>query len=143
MCYEQTNLPAMAASQTESDNVAALSDAEGGRIGMLLARILDRIWPTQESARASRRLIFSSLSVYRTTSRTASESFLLATVDSVASISRSNRASVRIWLAVAACSVELADGTVGPGGCFRVSEIGSELVKNVLGPAPQGCAISQ
>jgi hypothetical protein len=107
---------------TELDSVAALEDVEGERMEMLLARILDRIWPMQVSANASKRAMLSNFSVYKTTSRTASESLRLASVDSAASTSRSDRALVRIWLATAALSDELAGETVRPAGCFRVNE---------------------
>ena len=89
---------------------------------MLLARIQDRIWPMQVSANASRRPTLSSLSVYRTTSRTALERFQLASVDSAASDSRSDRVWARIWFALAACLVELVGEAVGPGGCFPINE---------------------
>ena len=48
--------------------------AAGGWMGIPWARIRDRIWPTQESANASRRLVFSTFSVYITVAKTASES---------------------------------------------------------------------
>jgi hypothetical protein len=117
------DLPEIGGPLTKSDSVAKLvGGVAGGWIGMLLARILDRMWPMQESASMSRRLMFSNFSVYMTTSRTASESFLLASVDSAARASRSERALVRIWLAVVACSAEVADEVVNPGGYSQVSK---------------------
>lgn len=119
--HEITNLPEMVGPPAELDIMAGLGDVEGGWIGMLLARILDRIWPMQVSANASKRLRLSNFSVYTMTSRTASESFLLASVDSEASVSRSDCASVRILLAIATCSVWLAGEPVSPGGCLHVN----------------------
>ena len=51
----EKNLPETAGPVTESGSMAVLGSEEGGWIGMLLARILHRIWPMQESANASKR----------------------------------------------------------------------------------------
>jgi len=89
---------------------------EGGWMGIPQARIRDRIWPTQESASVSRRFAFSACSAYMIASNNAADSLLLASVESVASLSRRSLAFVRIWFTVAACSGTLRDEIVIPEG---------------------------
>ena len=72
-----------------------LEEVEGGLMGIPWARIRARIWPTQESASASRRLVLSTLSVCVITARTASDSLWFAFADSKASWSRIDLALVR------------------------------------------------
>ena len=98
----------------------ALEGVEGAWMGMLCARIRDLIWPMQESAKDSKRLALSTRSAYSTISKSAWESFWLASVDSVASLSRSCLTLVRIWFAVTTCSVALVDEVKIPGGCSCV-----------------------
>lgn len=137
--FEKVCSPGMAGTFAESDNVVASRGAEGGSIEMPWARILARISPMQVSATASRRFVLSTFSLYNMMSKTASDSFLLTSMDSKASIWRSNRALVRIWLAAAACSAELPDENF-PGGCFLVNMIWSNLKGiYVPGHVPQGC----
>lgn len=99
-------------------------------MGRLWARIRERILPTQESASARRRAAFSTLSVHSFRSKASSESLRLASVDSAAAISRSDLALVRIWLAVAACSVELVDETITSDACFYVDIIFFWILKD-------------
>jgi hypothetical protein len=120
--FNKTGLPETAGARTKLESVAALKDVEGEWMEILLARILERIWPMHVSANASKRAILSSFSVYTTTSRTASESLRLVSVDSAASTSRNDRALVRIWLATATLLDELAGEAVRPGACFYVNE---------------------
>lgn len=94
----------------------ALGGRQGELMGMLRARIRDLIWPMQESASTSIRLLLSNSSAYRMTSKTAAESFWLASVDSAANFSRRSLAVVRIRLAVAACSLVLVAKIMTPGG---------------------------
>ena len=140
--HDKMTAPETPGTLTESDSVVA-GVMEGERIEMPLARILARICPTHESANASMRPKLSNFSMYRTTSRTKSESFLFASVVSEATLSRSDRASLRIWLAEAACSVELPGKFTSPGGCFHVNRCLKLKRIYVLGPGPPGCVVAQ
>ena len=106
----------------QSGGKMALEGVEGAWMGMLCAHIRDLIWPMQESAKDSKRLALSTRSVYSTISKSAWESFWLASVDLVASLSRSCLMLVRIWFAVTTCSVALVDEVKIPGGysCVKI-----------------------
>jgi hypothetical protein len=70
-----------------------------------------------ESANASKRLAFSTISVYIITARTASDSLWFASADSEASSSRIDLALVRSWLAAGTCSVTGMGEMPVCGGC--------------------------
>ena len=97
-----------------------LGEADGGWIEIPWARIHARILPTQFSASASRRFVFSTLSVCMVTARVASVSLQFASADSTMSWSRIDLALARILLAASTCSGTVRDDTLMFGGCFFV-----------------------